>query len=93
MVAVSKGKLGSSKIEEGLARVRFHQGGEAAINEQINHELSMSYVYLAMSSYFNRDNVALDGFRNFFRAASEEERVHAQQLMDYQVTRHGFALS
>ena len=37
------------------------------------------------ASYFNRDNVSLPGFRDFFKAASLEEREHAQQLMDYQV--------
>jgi len=37
-----------------------------------------------VASYFNRDNVALPGFRDFFKAASEEERTHAQQLKDYQ---------
>lgn len=41
LTAVDKGKLNSPKIEEGLARVFYHQDSEAAINEQINHELTM----------------------------------------------------
>lgn len=41
LVAVDKGKLNSPKVEEGLARVLFHPSSEAAINEQINHELTM----------------------------------------------------
>lgn len=45
----------------------------------------MSYVYHAMSAYFDRDNVALPGLASYFRAASEEEREHAQTLMDFQV--------
>lgn len=45
----------------------------------------MSYVYHAMSTYFDRDNVALPGMASYFRAASEEERTHAQTLMDFQV--------
>ena len=45
----------------------------------------MSYVYHQVASYFNRDNVALPGFRTFFLNASLEERTHAQMLMDYQV--------
>ena len=45
----------------------------------------MSYVYHQVASYFNRDNVALPGFRTFFQNASLEERSHAQMLMDYQV--------
>lgn len=76
-------------VEDSLARVFFHKDSEAAINEQINHELTMSYNYDAAASYFNRDNVALPGFRDFFRAASDEERVHAQQLKDYQAIRGG----
>lgn len=75
--------------QDSLARVFFHADSEAAINEQINHELTMSYNYDAVASYFNRDNVALPGFRDFFKAASEEERLHAQQLKDYQATRGG----
>lgn len=48
-------------------------------------EYNMSYAYHAVSSYFNRDNVALPGFVAYFRDASLEERDHAQQLMDFQV--------
>lgn len=49
----------------------------------------MSYVYHALYSYFARDNVALPGFAAFFKAASEEEREHAELLMDYQNMRGG----
>lgn len=45
----------------------------------------MSYAYHAVSSYFNRDNVALPGFVTYFRNASLDERSHAQKLMDFQV--------
>lgn len=45
----------------------------------------MSYQYHAMSNFFNRDNVGLQGFAAFYRVSSLEERTHAQQLMDYQV--------
>jgi ferritin heavy chain len=89
LVAVDKGKLNSPKVEEGLARVLFHPSSEAAINEQINHELTMSYVYTSVASYFNRDNVALSGFRDYFKNAAAEERDHAQLLMDYQASRGG----
>ena len=49
----------------------------------------MSYVYHALYSYFSRDNVALPGFAAFFKAASAEEREHAEILMDYQNVRGG----
>lgn len=45
----------------------------------------MSYAYHAVSSYFNRDNVALPGFVTYFRNASTDERSHAQKLIDFQV--------
>lgn len=50
-------------------------------------ELTFSYVYTSMSNYFNRDMVALIGFAKFFHESSQEERYHAQILMDEQVWR------
>ncbi len=38
-------------------RTDFHPECEAAINEQINIEYNVSYVYHAMYTYFARDNV------------------------------------
>lgn len=45
----------------------------------------MSYVYHALYSYFDRDNIALPGFAKFFKESSDEEREHAELLMKYQV--------
>jgi ferritin heavy chain len=45
--------------------------------------------YHAMSAYFDRDNVALPGFAKYFRDQSEEEKGHAQKLIDFQNTRGG----
>merc|ERR1712112_385485 len=67
----------------------FHQDSEALINKQINMELYASYVYLSMSAYFARDDIALHGFAKRFRAASAEEKEHAEKLIDYQVMRGG----
>jgi len=52
-------------------------------------ELYASYVYLSMSAYFARDDVALHGFSKRFRAASHEEREHAETMIDYQTMRGG----
>ncbi|KAL5104605.1 Ferritin heavy chain [Taenia crassiceps] len=60
-----------------LVRQNFHEECEAGINRQINMELYASYLYLAMSQHFDREDVALPGFRKFFAKASEEEREHA----------------
>merc|ERR1711890_85750 len=70
----------------------FHQDSEAVINKQINMELYASYVYLSMSAYFARDDIALHGFAKRFRAASAEEKEHAEKLIDYQVMRGGRVL-
>lgn len=38
---------------------------------------------------FDRDNVGLKGFYNFFKKNSDEEREHAEKLMKYQNMRGG----
>ncbi|CAL8403548.1 unnamed protein product [Boreogadus saida] len=70
-------------------RQNFHQDCEAAINRQINLELYASYVYLSMSYYFDRDDIALNNFAKFFRQQSHEEREHAEKLMKLQNERGG----
>lgn len=72
-----------------LARQKFVDECEAAINEQINVEYNVSYVYHAMYAYFDRDNVALKGLAKFFKESSKEEREHAEKLMEYQNKRGG----
>ncbi|GMY08303.1 ferritin-3, chloroplastic [Fagus crenata] len=72
-----------------LARQKFTDECEAAINEQINVEYNVSYVYHALFAYFDRDNVALKGLAKFFKESSEEERGHAEKLMEYQNKRGG----
>merc|ERR1711895_67386 len=67
----------------------FHSDNEALINKQINMELYASYVYLSMSAYFARDDIALMGFSKRFREASAEEAAHAHKLVDYQIMRGG----
>merc|ERR1711892_64685 len=70
-------------------RQNFHEESEALINKQINMEFYASYVYLSMSSFFNRDDQALHGFASFFQKSSNEEREHGMKLMDYQSKRGG----
>ncbi|XP_027334119.1 ferritin-3, chloroplastic [Abrus precatorius] len=72
-----------------IARQKYTDECEAAINEQINVEYNVSYVYHAMFAYFDRDNVALKGLAKFFKESSEEEREHAEKLMEYQNIRGG----
>merc|ERR1712098_473841 len=77
-------KMAVSKI-----RTNFHSSSEALINKQINMELHASYVYMSMAAYFQRDDVALQGFAKRFRENSDEERGHAQKFIDYQGMRGG----
>jgi len=72
-----------------LARQVYSEDAESAINEQINIEYNVSYVYHAMYAYFDRDNIAFKGLAKFFKESSEEERGHAEKLMEYQNTRGG----
>eukprot|EP00197_Chlamydomonas_leiostraca_P003851 CAMPEP_0202865960 /NCGR_PEP_ID=MMETSP1391-20130828/6787_1 /ASSEMBLY_ACC=CAM_ASM_000867 /TAXON_ID=1034604 /ORGANISM="Chlamydomonas leiostraca, Strain SAG 11-49" /LENGTH=248 /DNA_ID=CAMNT_0049545851 /DNA_START=24 /DNA_END=770 /DNA_ORIENTATION=- len=72
-----------------FARVGYHPECEAAVNEQINIEYNVSYIYHAMYAYFDRDNVGLTGLAKYFKAASDEEREHAELLMAYQNKRGG----
>ncbi|KAL5550751.1 hypothetical protein UlMin_000927 [Ulmus minor] len=72
-----------------LARQFYSDVCEAAINEQINVEYNVSYVYHALFAYFDRDNVALKGLAKFFKESSDEEREHAEKLIRYQNIRGG----
>ncbi|XP_061347140.1 ferritin-3, chloroplastic-like [Gastrolobium bilobum] len=74
---------------ESLARQMYTDQCEAALNTQINVEYNISFVYHAMSAYFDRDNVALKGLAKFFKESSLEERQHAEKMMEYQNRRGG----
>uniref|UniRef100_A0A8D0BN63 Ferritin n=1 Tax=Salvator merianae TaxID=96440 RepID=A0A8D0BN63_SALMN len=70
-------------------RQNFHTECEAAINQLVNLELYASYVYLSMSSHFDRDDVALCHVARFLKEQSHEERDHAEKFMRYQNKRGG----
>ncbi|CAI9774920.1 unnamed protein product [Fraxinus pennsylvanica] len=72
-----------------LARQKYADECETVINEQINVEYNVSYVYHALFAYFDRDNVALKGLAKFFKESSQEEREHAEKFMEYQNKRGG----
>lgn len=58
----------------------------AAINDQVNNELSASHSYLAMSGVCEELN--FPGAARWFRLQSEEERGHALRLFDFIHTRN-----
>ncbi|KAG5090198.1 hypothetical protein JHK82_048976 [Glycine max] len=72
-----------------LARKKYTNDYKATIKEQISVEYNVSYVYHVIFAYFDRDNVALKGLAKVFKESSEEERVHAEKLMEYQNKRGG----
>lgn len=53
----------------------------AKITEQINFELYSAYLYLDISNYYAENN--LNGFSNWFRIQTQEERDHAMLFMTY----------
>ena len=60
---------------------------EAALNKQINHELSAAYNYLAMAGHFERQNLA--GFSSWMLLQRNEELEHAMKLYQYLLDRGG----
>ncbi|WP_394522944.1 ferritin [Lacrimispora sp. JR3] len=51
------------------------------INKQINFEFYSAYVYLDISNYYAENN--LNGFANWFKIQTQEERDHAMLFMSY----------
>jgi ferritin len=60
---------------------------EAALNQQVNYEQTAAQAYLAMSAYFDAEN--LPGFAKFMRAQCAEESEHAMRLFDHLCGRGG----
>lgn len=58
-----------------------------ALNEQIKNELYSGYLYLAMSAYFEANN--LPGFARWMRVQAGEEQAHALRFFDFIVERGG----
>uniref|UniRef100_A0A8C8RCY0 Ferritin n=1 Tax=Pelusios castaneus TaxID=367368 RepID=A0A8C8RCY0_9SAUR len=67
----------------------FHAECETAVNHMVNLELYASYVYLSMSCFFDRDDVALRHMAQFLKEQSHEEREHAEKFLTYQNKRGG----
>lgn len=70
-------------------RQNYNDETESLVNKQINMELYASYVYMSMSAHFDRDDVALHGFKKYFKDSSDEERGHAEKFIEYQNSRGG----
>jgi len=91
-VTTKQGELAqieNAQPSESFARKMYASECEAAVNRQINIEYSISYLYHSMYAFFDRDNVGLPGFAEYFKSESEEEREHAEKLIEYQNKRGG----
>lgn len=60
---------------------------QEALCEQINAELSSSYLYLSMVAYFESES--LSGFAHWLRMQAHEELLHVMKMFDYVHTRNG----
>jgi len=60
---------------------------EQALNEQINAELYSSYLYLAMSGYYQ--SLDLVGMSSWFKVQAQEELVHVAKFFAYVCDRGG----
>ncbi len=63
---------------------------QEALNQHINAEMYSSYLYLAMSAYF--ESLNLDGFASWMRVQSQEEALHYNKFFDYVNERGGRVL-
>ncbi len=63
------------------------QNIQDALNDQIQAELSSSYIYLAMAADFEDKN--WPGFAQWMRVQSQEETGHAMKLFEYVIQRNG----
>jgi len=72
-----------------LCRQNYAKATEDQTNTQINVHLTAAYVYQSLSAYFDRDDVALPGFRDYFNSYVEFQRGQAKKLIDYQNKRGG----
>lgn len=60
---------------------------EEALNRQVNREFYSSYLYLAMSAYF--ESACMKGFAKWMRVQAKEERTHGEKIYDYIIVRGG----
>lgn len=59
----------------------------AALNKQMNYEMSAAHAYLAMGAHFQRANLA--GFASWMMKQHQEEIAHAMKLFGYILDRGG----
>lgn len=69
--------------------MNFTAESEAALNEQVMAELTAYYKYQAMSSWLNRDDIALPGLASYYYNTALGEIKHANKVIEYLAIRGG----
>ena len=80
---------GSAASKGTLCRQNFSKESEDATNAHLVMELYASMSYLAMHAYFDRADVGLPGFAKWTHENSDEEKHHAEKLIEYLNKRGG----
>lgn len=57
------------------------------LNKQVNYELYSAYLYMKMEAFFAEKS--LNGFANFFKVQTTEERDHARMFFDFILRKGG----
>ncbi len=60
---------------------------EKALSAHLNEELRSSYIYFAMTAFFESKN--LNGMANWMRIQTEEELLHMKKFYDHIISRGG----
>jgi len=67
----------------------LEEGCLVGLRAQMNLEMQASLVYQQMAAHFDSNQVARKGFAKFFQHNSDEEREHAQKIINYVNSRGG----
>jgi len=70
-------------------RQNYDDACETAVNTTVNAQHYASYVFLSMSSYCDRHDVALPGLHKLLSEHSEKMKEDAEKLIKYQNERGG----
>jgi len=89
LFAVVSARLDNDVQEENVNKYVLHNECLRGLQNQVHAELHASLVYQQMAAHFNNNKIARKGFAKFFLENSEEERGHAQKIIDYINVRGG----
>jgi len=74
---------------QNAVRQNFDSNCEASINKQINLELYSNYMFISLAYHFDRDDIALKGFSQYFKKRAAKKNEDAEMFMKYQNLRGG----